>query len=206
MTPKSMTDSLRISIRATLSCDGWCTQEKATALAELVLSENPRRIVEIGVFGGRSLIPMALAANESNRPAEVIGIDPWKKDAAIEGSLDPKDKEWWSKVDLEEIYQKFRQNLRFFGVDDIVEVWRKTDTESLPMFVHESICILHVDGNHSPEVSRRYIDQWLPKVKKGGILIMDDIDWPTQADTVKLIESLCDPVRVEATWGAYRRK
>lgn len=158
------------------------------------------------MFGGRSLIPMALAVNEGNRAVDIIGIDPWEKDAAIEGSLNPVDKEWWSKVDLEDIYMKFRQNLIFFQVDDIVEVWRKTDTESLPQFVDESICILHVDGNHSPEVSRRYIDQWLPKVKRGGILIMDDIDWPTQADTVKLIESLCDRVRVEATWGAYRRK
>src|SRR5271155_2865720 len=41
--------------------EGWCSDLKATTLVDLVLKVRPQVIVEIGVWGGKSLVPMACA-------------------------------------------------------------------------------------------------------------------------------------------------
>ena len=75
----------------------------------------------------------------------------------------------------------------------------------MEFFADGSIGLLHVDGNHSAEVSMRYVGQWGPKVAPGGYLVMDDIDWASQAGTVALIEASYEPVRKEASWAIYRK-
>jgi predicted O-methyltransferase YrrM len=35
--------------------EGWCTREKADKLIQLVKESNPKLVVELGVFGGRSI-------------------------------------------------------------------------------------------------------------------------------------------------------
>ena len=40
---------------------GWATAEKCCTLASLVLANKPALAVEIGVWGGRSLLPVAMA-------------------------------------------------------------------------------------------------------------------------------------------------
>jgi hypothetical protein len=34
---------------------------------------------------------------------------------------------------------------------------------------------------------------------------MDDIDWRSQAETIKLIESMYEPVRRDKSWAIYRK-
>ena len=80
---------------------GWCSTDKAKAMASLIVKYKPETIVEIGVFGGRSLIPMAMACRH-NGTGRVYGIDPYDRDAAAD-SLPPKDAEWWSGVEMERV-------------------------------------------------------------------------------------------------------
>ena len=195
--------SLADSIRETQTLDGWCPLEKAEALAQLVLDVKPACIAEIGVYGGRSLIPMALAARTYG--GVVHGIDPWSHEAALEGDVGAENSEWWGRLDLEKIYRGFLEGIRRFRVEDTLRVHRTTDVAALREFEDGQIGILHVDGNHSSEVSRRYVEQWGPKLASGGYLVMDDIDWQTQAETLALIEQTYLPVRKEQTWAIYRK-
>lgn len=41
--------------------EGWCSQEKMIKMVSLILATKPERVVEIGVFYGKSLICQALA-------------------------------------------------------------------------------------------------------------------------------------------------
>ena len=198
-----MSPELKAKILKTQSLHGWCMLDKAEHLALLVLDATPKLVVEIGVYGARSLIPMALAAKQYG--GKVYGIDPWTNAACLEGTNDPANAEWWGKLPIQKIYESAVEAVHKFGVTDVVTLLRMTDTEALGQFQDESIGVLHVDGNHSPEVSRRYIEHWGPKLEKGGYLIMDDIDWPTQAETVKLIESLYKPVTIKPSWAIYRK-
>lgn len=183
---------------------GWCGLEKAEHLALLTLDARPDLIVEIGVFGGKSLIPLALAAKQYG--GKVAGIDPWLAGAALEGTNSEANDKWWAALNYEQVFGSFIQALHNFGVTDTVQVMRMMDVDALKDFKDGSIGILHVDGNHSPEVSRRYIEQWGPKVKPGGYLIMDDTDWPSQAETVKLIESRYTLVNSFPSWAVYRKE
>lgn len=183
---------------------GWCGLEKAEHLALLALDSHPALIVEIGVFGGKSLIPLALAAKQYG--GKVVGIDPWLAGAALEGTNSEANDKWWAALNYEQIFSSFVQALHNFEVADTVRVMRMMDVDALPEFADNSIGILHVDGNHSPEVSRRYIEQWGSKVKSGGYLIMDDTDWPSQAETVKLIESRYALINSFPSWAVYRKE
>lgn len=195
--------SLDERILETQSLDGWCPLEKARALADLVLEAKPACIAEIGVYGGRSIIPMALAAKTYG--GTVHGIDPWSHEAALEGDVGDENRIWWGQLDIERIYQGFLAGIGRFAVQDTLRVHRTTDTAALREFADGQIGILHVDGNHSAEVSRRYVEQWGPKVAAGGYLVMDDIDWATQAETVAFIEESYVPVRKEQSWAIYRK-
>ena len=39
--------------------EGWCTKEKAIKMAELI-TDDTKLCVELGVFGGRSLLPLGI--------------------------------------------------------------------------------------------------------------------------------------------------
>ena len=69
---------------------GWCTPEKAKRLAELAFGAE--LAVELGVFGGRSLVAIALGIKWGPRPEHgyVDGIDPYTPAAALEGKNDPQ--------------------------------------------------------------------------------------------------------------------
>jgi len=58
------------------SIEGWCSLEKATKLINCIADIKPDLCVEIGVFGGSSFIPQALAIKENGK-GEIVGIDPW---------------------------------------------------------------------------------------------------------------------------------
>lgn len=152
---------------------GWCSPEKAVALASAVLAFRPELIVEIGVFGGSSLIPLALAAREIGR-CKVIAIDPWLATASAEGQINPKDKEYWSIQSTHDmVYEDFRRNLSELGLSEIVDVRRaKSDDVEPPA----NIGIFHLDGNHG-EQAVRDMERFAPKCLVGSLLFADDENW-----------------------------
>ena len=58
------------------STPGWQGAQRSLQMAQLILDTKPDVVVEIGVYAGRSLVPMALALKHNGR-GRVVGIDPW---------------------------------------------------------------------------------------------------------------------------------
>ena len=56
--------------------EGWCSEDKAGILIDLIVKYKPQVIVEVGVWGGKSLVPMANALR-ANGSGKIYGIDPW---------------------------------------------------------------------------------------------------------------------------------
>lgn len=157
-------------------CTGWCDLEKANTLAAMILAMRPKLIVEIGIFGGRSFIPMAMAAQLIG--AKVVGIDPWDRGASLEGMEDAANLEWWSKLDHEQIYQGFMENLRKFGVDKAVTILKqRSDDVDLKDWV---IDLLHIDGSHE-ETAYRDTTRYAARIPVGGIVVCDDVNWVSGA-------------------------
>jgi hypothetical protein len=47
--------------------------------------------------------------------------------------------------------------------------------EAVKRFAAGSIDLLHIDGHHTEEALRHDLEQWLPKLRPGGILLLHDI-------------------------------
>lgn len=170
--------------------NGWCTPEKAAGLMELIAQTRPKTVVEIGVFGGASLIPQALALQE-NGCGIIHGIDPWAVDSAIEGEQDPANIDWWQKVNLDAILADFYKALFDAKVLRRVTIHPVTSVMALDRFSASSIQILHIDGCHSELSSVRDVRGWLPKVADGGYIWFDDTDWNSTRKAVDFLESKC---------------
>ncbi len=52
--------------------------------------------------------------------------------------------------------------------------------------------MLHIDGNHSEEVSCADVNLWLPLVVKGGHIWMDDIHWESTKKAQAILSNACD--------------
>jgi predicted O-methyltransferase YrrM len=79
---------------------GWCKPEKADILIDLVAELKPVLAVEIGVYGGASLIPIALAMRDYEC-GRVIGIDPWRTEDCLKNMTRPENRKWWSSLNLD---------------------------------------------------------------------------------------------------------
>lgn len=151
---------------------GWAPLEKMTALYDLVMATKPKLVVEIGTWGGKSLIPQLLALKE-NGSGMAICIDPWDPKASAVGQVDPENERWWSVQPHEMVYQSFLYHIKKLDLERFVEIHREC---SIDMEPPQNVDILHLDGNHGPEAvedAKRYA----PNVKLGGFCILDDLDW-----------------------------
>lgn len=169
-----MTEELKREIcRAVETLHGWCDATKAILLCEEIEMMDARLVVEIGVFAGRSLIPMAMMMRALGNGGKVVGIDPWSAQASTEGYTG-QNAAWWSEVvNHDQIYGGFMRSLETEGVVGQVEIIRKKSDEVEPM---QGIDLLHVDGQHT-EQAIRDVDRFARNVRRGGICCMDDIDW-----------------------------
>lgn len=170
--------------------EGWCTAEKGSILADLVLERRPGLIVESGIFGGRSLVCLALAAR-LNGSGICVGIDPWTIDAALEGGLDKDQEEWWqNNMKLEDIYAGFVKSVVRLELLKQCRWIRSKSEDAAKIFRDGTINLFHQDSNHTELVSCKEVRTWQRKIAPGGLWIMDDSNWPTQATAIRMIQEL----------------
>lgn len=182
---------------------GWCTPEKALAMATLIAQKLPKVCVEIGVYSGRSLVPQAMVLQAVNHGV-IYGIDPWKKSHASEGNCSEADKEWWDSVDLHAIHNYCMDKIWEQALDGHCVIVRAASHFCAQLF--NTIDILHIDGCHSEESSCRDVNLYLPKVMRGGHIWIDDTDWATTAKAQAMLANACEKVSQVGTCALYRKK
>lgn len=152
--------------------DGWCELPKAITLFNLVLASRPLVVVEVGVFGGRSAIPMMMGCKHNQRGI-VHCVDPWSPDASREGQVADVDINWWGNLNHEIVYQKFVSYVDKLGLKEWCDVHRMKSSEFNPP---NRIDIFHCDGNHGPDAVADTI-KYASLVDSGGYVILDDCNW-----------------------------
>ena len=186
---------------------GWCSHSKASILIDIINRKQATTIVEIGVWGGKSLIPMAHALKTLGK-GKIYGIDPWNNHESIVGVMDHANINYWSRVDHEAVFQTLLYNIDRFGLEDQVELIRDTSANADPI---PDIDLLHIDGNHSNGASYLDVTKWVPLVKPGGWIVVDDINWHefgkfTQAESVKWLDEHCHrmgDITDVCVWGIW---
>ncbi|HSX11229.1 MAG TPA: class I SAM-dependent methyltransferase [Chlamydiales bacterium] len=152
---------------------GWCSNEKAGFLIDLVLKVKPKVIVEIGVWGGKSLIPMAYALRENNEGI-IYGIDPWESKESTEWVMEEVNRAFWEGANHHWVLEHLLGKIDQYGLVNQVRLFKSTSEAAPPI---PEIDILHIDGNHSEHTSYIDVTKWTPFVKPGGWIIFDDMKW-----------------------------
>lgn len=167
-----MTELFQIIRQFHAPIPGWCTEAKAVTLASIVIALRPEVSVEIGIYGGKSFFPIALAHKAINFGV-AIGIDPWDTDVAIREQTCDVDREWWGNVNMAKLHGDFIRLLGDHKLDKYSKIIRK---ESRLVEPPNLIGLLHVDGSHS-DTALMDMMRFAPRVAKGGFLVTDDTTW-----------------------------
>jgi predicted O-methyltransferase YrrM len=194
--------------------EGWCTVRKACLLAGLVIDLDARVVGEIGVYGGRSLIPMALAMRGKPRAA-AYGIEPWSNSVAVQTPTHEANDEWWSKLDFHAIKKGFVSAMLELDCLGTVKIVEMTSDQAYGAFSDVSsrpFDLLHIDGSHSTEQALADVRRWTPLVRSGGVVVLDDILWDSVrpardflAERATIIEEVAEiPGSIDPSYGAYR--
>ncbi len=186
-------DVFTLILEAEAELAGWCSREKALVIARMILAERPAICVEIGVFGGRSLIPCAAALRHIGAGA-IYGIEAWSPNVAIENPTDEINDDWWSKVDFNRIKQEFFRFVAATNLTQYVRVIEAPSNRAAALF--DRIDFLHIDGSHSIVNAAEDVILYALKVPPGGIIVFDDINWQSTAPARALLDAICEPVAV----------
>ena len=169
------------------SIPGWCSKTKCVAMMDLIFKVRPDVCVEIGVYGGASLFPTAIALKYLNQGI-VYGIDPWDVRECIkyypEGS---PHKGWWGTIDMNAMYQSTMNLIKTHELEKKCLILRMTSEEAAPCI--QEIDVLHVDGNHCDEADLIHLSYYLPKVKVGGYIWFDG--WCTSPKAYEYVKKTC---------------
>lgn len=183
--------------------EGWCSKLKASMLMDLIFTYKPKVVVEVGVFGGKSFIPMAQALGLTG--GMIYGIDPWKNAESAVG-MEDENFEYWEKLDHEMILNGFLKKINEFKLENQISIIRATSADAEPI---QNIDLIHIDGNHSEETSYFDVLKWVPLVRSGGIIIFDDLDWDTTQKAVAWLDENCTritQVQDINIWGIWVKK
>jgi predicted O-methyltransferase YrrM len=136
-------------------------------------------IVELGSYKGRSAATLGLAAKQLGRKLHCI--DPWQP------YLDKK------FMPMEDIYKQFQGNMLAVGltVDADFYCHRMTSTDAIPLI--KSASMVFVDASHQYEDVKIDFENWLPKVKTGGIFAAHDYGDSYRPGPTKAWEEIVKP-------------
>lgn len=171
---------------------GQCDDEKLLSLTAIMRLIPSGDVVEIGSLYGRSAYALAFLAFKYSI-GTVLSVDPWKF-----GKIKPQGdtakllNKQIGVNDPENIFQVFLAiavlvpNLGYIRdtSENAVETYKKACKQNslYSEFVGEhtitgEIALLHIDGNHKYEEVMKDVKYWVPMVKSGGWVLLDDYVW-----------------------------
>ena len=175
---------------------GWCSPEKALNFIDLVLEVKPQAYVEIGVFGGSSLFPVASTLKFLNQGV-IYAIDPWNMTENLrhfDPALDPANFTWWKALNYDSIYNSYQKMLKRYEIQDYCITLKMTSEAAVTRI--ENIDILYIDGGHSEGAFLTDVSLYLPKVRSGGYIWMNDTLWEQAQLAIELLLEECEVIKL----------
>ena len=133
------------------------------------------KMVEIGCYIGESTELFA----SHHKCKEITAIDPWKN------GYDPTDSAS-EKRNMDIVEKDFDERMAKY--DNVIKIKSK-GSDAVDDFEDESLDLVYIDGDHRYESVKQDIEDWLPKVKKGGYISGHDFDRVVRA----IVETIGQP-------------
>lgn len=152
--------------------DSWCSREKTQLIMDLVALTRPDVAVEIGVFNGSSLLPIATTLKHLGC-GRVYAIDAWSNEEAVKHiALDDPNCKWWSEVDMQAAKKRCLAMVSTWKLKPYCTVFHMPSREAASRI--GPIDFLHLDGSFSGEETLSDVKLYLPKVKQGGYILVSN--------------------------------
>jgi predicted O-methyltransferase YrrM len=178
----------------------------ADAMRELLRRQRPDVVVEIGVFGGQSLICLAEQL-KANSHGIVYGIDPWSDAACVEGFPSGLMDGWAAREGLAERHNETMWHLTNRALWPFVRIITGRSGDVAHLFGPRSIDVLHIDGNHSDDVATKDVQEYVGRcLKPGGYVWMDDIGHATDYVAMRLVHALCEHVADADRYRLFQKR
>ena len=146
---------------------------------------NKGTMIEIGTFTGESTVIFG------DHFENVIGIDPMLQDY---DEQDPT-----SKFNFNEVLEMFNERTKSY---DNISLIQKTSDDALKQLTGKTFDFIYIDGIHQYENVKRDIINYLPMVKKGGVIGGHDYGGPWTGVKQAVDEMFGEPDKVfqDTSW------
>jgi Methyltransferase domain len=128
---------------------------------DLVALLRPATMVELGTDQGESYFAFCQSALENKTGSRCFAIDTWRGD------------EQAGQYDETTFRQVDAHNRAHYA--ELSTLMRCTFDDALRNFHNASIDLFHLDGLHSETAVRHDLENWLPKLRPGGVLLLHDV-------------------------------
>jgi predicted O-methyltransferase YrrM len=162
---------------------GWCDPKKGAELARLVLATKPQKIAEVGVFEGKSTLALAYAC-KLNKTGTVYAVDSWTKQDCTDDET-TSGQEYWAAMDMDGHYEAFVRHVVRADVVRQIQFCRMSSWDASRFL--PDMDMVHIDANHAEWPSTSDVVNWLPKLKIGGYLVMDDVHFESTQTALRFV-------------------
>lgn len=150
---------------------------------------DPAVFLEVGSWEGASAIWVAKAARDLGKTVKLHCVDWWQgtqggEEHSYAGRFHSLEQEGHTP------YTKFLANVAAWGFEECIIPHKMKSLEAAPLFEDQSLDYLLIDADHHEEMALADIEAWAPKLKVGGVLMIDD--WPETGPSRAIKRGLTD--------------
>jgi predicted O-methyltransferase YrrM len=129
---------------------------------EIARHFKPRRVVELGSFGGYSTCAIAMALRDAGSSGRVYAVDTWQGDEHTHQYG-------------ESVYQEFLAKRKALGLEHIIEPMRMSFQEASRV-IEPGIDLLHIDGWHKFSAVRADFRLFRRHLNRGALVMFHDVN------------------------------
>jgi len=133
--------------------------------------EEPKpKVLQVGCAQGGDAVEIAKVLKLPMINGELHVVDWFKGNLTVD-----EEEEWYYREENAPIWREHLWNeAKKFEVDDIITVFEGDSREVLPTLEDEYYDMVFIDGGHEYNIVKSDIEHGYKKLKKGGIIVLDD--------------------------------
>lgn len=174
-------------IYSELDMDGWETDLQGWGgheeyFANRIMETEPRLIIEVGTWKGKSAVAMADICKQNlyttQVQPEIVCVDTWL--GATEFWTNHQDPKRYKSLQLEcgypQVYYQFLANVILSGHEDIITPFPQSSINAARLFRKEKVQadLIYVDASHEYDDVKMDLEYYYDCLRSGGVIFGDD--------------------------------